>query len=386
MTTETKKKTPRKLKKKHKIIIGIILLLVGIRLVLPYFITKKVNEILAKNIEPYKGHIYDIDLSLYRGAYRICDMKVDLIDENGKNPFVYAPHIDLSIQWKSLFKGSLVGEVVMESPEINFKLAPKGEKMQTGEEADWVQLVKDLMPIEINRFAIKDGQVGFFYLDGKAANFNVEFENFDLEVKNIRNVEEKDKALPSTVVATANAPGYGGAFNLTAEAMLLKEMPDFNYNMKFESAELKSMNEIFRYMTGGMDFERGKLNMYSEMAMKDGTYKGYLKPILLDAKIFKWKEEDRSFKNGVKELLAEGVQEIFENHKKDQSATRVPIEGTVKGPQRHIWPVIVAAFTNAYVKAFQFQLDNSIDYKNAFKDDENKDKKEDKKDKERKKK
>jgi hypothetical protein len=183
-------------------------------------------------------------------------------------------------------------------------------------------------------------------------------------------VDESDKALPSTVVATATAPDYGGNFNLEAQAYFLKAIPDFNYNMKFEDATLKSINELFRYMTGGMDFEEGKLNMYSEMAMKDGHYKGYFKPLFLDAKIFKWKEEDRSFKNGVKELLSEGVQEIFENHKKDQTATRVPIEGNVDGTKTKIWPVIVSAFTNAYIEAFKFELDNTIDFKSAFRKDE----------------
>jgi len=355
----------KNLSKKTKIVLAILLVLVAVRLVLPYFITKHLNKVLAKNIAPYKGHIYDVDLSLYRGAYRICDLRVDLVDEQGKRPFLHAPHMDLSIEWKSLWKGSLVGEVVIESPEINFKLAQKGSQMGKG--ADWVQLVKDFMPVEINRFAVQDGRVAFIYLDGQEAGFNVDFERFQLEVRNIRNVEEEDKALPSPVVATASAPGNGGQFSFTADANFLKLTPDFNYNAKFENAELKGINEIFRYLSSGMDFESGKLSLYSEMAMKDGKYRGYLKPILIDAKIFKRKEEDRSFGQGVKELLAEGVQELFENHKKDQTASRVPIEGSVDSKANtDIWQTILSALSNAYIRAFKFQLDNTIDYVNVF--------------------
>jgi hypothetical protein len=102
--------------------------------------------------------------------------------------------------------------------------------------------------------------------------------------------------------------------------------------------------------------------MYSEMAMKDGRYQGYFKPILMDAKIFKWKEKDRSLGDGIKEFFSEGIQEMFENHKQDQTATRVPIEGTVAAGQADIWKTITSAFVNAYIEAFRFQLDHTIDF------------------------
>ncbi|MBK9012691.1 MAG: hypothetical protein IPM82_00610 [Saprospiraceae bacterium] len=86
-----------KLKKKHKIIFAIVLVLVAVRLAMPYFIVKYVNKAMANNIAPYKGSIYDVDLSLLRGAYRICDMKVDMVDEHGKKPFFMLPA--LTCRW-----------------------------------------------------------------------------------------------------------------------------------------------------------------------------------------------------------------------------------------------------------------------------------------------
>jgi Domain of Unknown Function (DUF748) len=302
-------------------------------------------------------------------------MKIDKVNENGKAPFVHAPHIDLSIEWKSLLKGSLVGEVVLEEPRINFKLSKQGS--QTGEGVDWVKLVEDLMPTQINRFAVENGTVAFNYIDGKAPDFNIDFKDFELEVTNIRNVEEKEVALPSSVMATANAPGYGGLFKFDGKAMFLKNIPDFDFNAKFENGELKGINEVFRYYSGGMDFEKGKLSMYSEMAMKDGSYKGYFKPILIDATIFNRKEEDRSFGEGAKELFAEGVQELFENHKKDQTAFRVPIQGKIEASRTSsVWKTIISAFSNAYIRAFQFKLDDTINFKSvAKKEGEKKEKK-----------
>ncbi len=64
------KKTIRK--KKWWLIIGIpvIVLLVGCRIVLPYVLLRVVNKEL-NTITGYKGHVDDIDVALFRGAYII---------------------------------------------------------------------------------------------------------------------------------------------------------------------------------------------------------------------------------------------------------------------------------------------------------------------------
>ncbi|MBK9012692.1 MAG: hypothetical protein IPM82_00615 [Saprospiraceae bacterium] len=136
--------------------------------------------------------------------------------------------------------------------------------------------------------------MNFSYSDGVTPDYDMDFERFYIEINNMRNVEDDNNPLPSPIVATADSPGYGGKFVFTADAMFLKKIPDFNYNARFENAKLTTFNEVFKYYTG-MDFEAGSVSVYSEMAMKDGNYVGYLKPILKDAKIFKLKEEDRSF-------------------------------------------------------------------------------------------
>ena len=52
----------------------IVLLVVG-RLMLPYFVTKYVNQVLA-DIDGYEGSISDVDIHLSRGAYSIHDLKL----------------------------------------------------------------------------------------------------------------------------------------------------------------------------------------------------------------------------------------------------------------------------------------------------------------------
>ena len=88
----------------------IIVVLIIIRLILPYVVLHYVNKSLA-SMEGYYGHVNDVDLSLYRGAYKIKDIYINKVDKQEKQvPFFSAQLIDLSVEWKALLHGSLAGE------------------------------------------------------------------------------------------------------------------------------------------------------------------------------------------------------------------------------------------------------------------------------------
>ena len=66
-----------KRKKATYIVVVIILLLVIVRLLLPTIVKRYVNNTLQE-IPGYWGHVEDIDINLYRGAYVIHQLKLDL--------------------------------------------------------------------------------------------------------------------------------------------------------------------------------------------------------------------------------------------------------------------------------------------------------------------
>src|SRR4249919_1011031 len=93
------KKHPKNRRRKWIIIGSIVLLLVIVRLVMPYFVLKYVNKTLAKS-KTYPGHVQDIDIALFRGAYVINDIRIDKRDTITGNvdtiPFFLSKAIDLS--------------------------------------------------------------------------------------------------------------------------------------------------------------------------------------------------------------------------------------------------------------------------------------------------
>jgi hypothetical protein len=351
-------------KKSVKILIAVVVLLVIARLVLPYFVLRYVNKVMA-DMDGYTGHVSDIDIALYRGAYQIDDINIRKVNGKIEEPFLLIPKMDLSVQWKSLFRGKLVGEVTCYRPEINFAFSEDENASQTGTEHDWTQTVKDLMPMEINKFMVVDGKIDLTNVVSQPST-DLSMHNFQLIISNIRNVEDKADKMPSPLVASGDIQGYGGTLNVDANLQLLKKTPDFEYNLKMEDLSLVELNPLAKRY-GGVDFEKGTLDLVSELKMEDGVIQGYLKPLTHNMKIFEWHEGDnRTITGFIRELLAEGANQILENKYKDQVATRVPLQGTVEDIKTDFWPILIGVLRNAYVSALTDTFDNTLSVKEAW--------------------
>ena len=109
------------MKARYKILIGVIILLIVIRLILPYVVLHYANRTLA-SMKGYYGHIENIELSIYRGAYILHHIYLDKIDSssNKQTHFFRSRTIDLSVEWRALFHGSIVGKLGFDSTELAF--------------------------------------------------------------------------------------------------------------------------------------------------------------------------------------------------------------------------------------------------------------------------
>lgn len=99
---------------------GVVVLLVALHFALPYLVRDYLNDKLA-DMGDYRGQITDVDLALWRGAYKINGLKIVKVDGKVPVPFVDAPLIDLSVSWHSLwYDHAVVAQVQFLNPEINF--------------------------------------------------------------------------------------------------------------------------------------------------------------------------------------------------------------------------------------------------------------------------
>jgi len=112
------KKFLQHVKLPYLIVAIVIAAVLVIRLALPGIVKNYVNKKL-NDLPGYTGHVDDIDISLLRGAYVIKGLLLKKKTDPAKYPFLAIHRTDLSIEWKAIFKGRLVGEVIMDEPVIH---------------------------------------------------------------------------------------------------------------------------------------------------------------------------------------------------------------------------------------------------------------------------
>ncbi len=184
-----------------QIIIALLLLLITIRIALPYIVKDYVNKTLDE-IPGYNGIVKDIDMNLWRGAYEIEDVSLVKTGGNVPVPFFSAKKIYFSIQWGALFDGSVVGEIALESPKLNFVSGPSEKESQSSVDNSWTDKVKELFPLRINRFEIKNGEIHFrnFYSNPKV---DIHIDNLKAIAENLTNSKDLSKTLMASINASA---------------------------------------------------------------------------------------------------------------------------------------------------------------------------------------
>lgn len=349
------------MKKRYWIPLLVLILVMVFWLILPTLIENKINGVLA-DIEGYRGSITNVDLNLFQGAYSVDSLVVDKIDSNDRYPFVVVDQINLTLDWGALFKGSIVGDVELLSPNVHLMAETPIFTAQYGDDVDWRKHFQELMTIQINTFTVRDGNV--HYMDmGAEPVVDLPISNIELEILNITNVEESAKDLPSRIRMTAVSIG-GGEINLEAAANFLSEIPDMDLSFEFEHVNLPDLNDFFEAYAA-IDIEEGEFSLYSEFAVDGGFIEGYLQPIILDLEIIDLSDEDHDFFSAAWEVIVGGVSQIFRNQSEDQLATRVPISGEIEDPEAGVYTTIWNVVLNAFVESFSQSVEGLVDFEDV---------------------
>ena len=259
--------------------IAVIAILIIARLLLPVFVKKYVNNVLA-DIPGYYGHVEGIDISLIRGAYVIHDLYLNKVNAGSEVPFLNFEKTDISIEWKSLLKGKVVSEITMTHPEVIYVFEDQKEGVAEDPDIDdWTKALTDLVPIDINNLEIVGGKVAFVEVTAEPT-IDLHMNEVNLQATNLRNIVQEDRTLPSDLHATAVSIG-NGKFTLNGKMNLVKPIPDVDIGFSLEDASITALNDFTNHYAG-IDFASGNFNIFSEIAIADGYLKGYVKlPCLL---------------------------------------------------------------------------------------------------------
>ncbi len=338
--------------KKIVAIILLILVVGGVVYVHTYFKSWLLNYVngVLNDMGGYHGHVADIEIDLYRGAYQL--KHVTIVKKSGKvqEPFVRIADADFSVEWKALLHKRVVAQITFLDPQINFDVAPADK--QYGNGVDWTERVKQLAPIDINSIKIENGNLN--YKDfSTTPKVDVFIHHINGDVQNLRNVEAKGNKLPSPIHMEGSTIG-NGHIAIDGTMNILKQTPDMNLKLAMDKVNLPALNS-YSEAYADFDFKSGSFSTYAELKVINNKVSGYIKPIATDLTVDVLKSSNPI--EVVWRAAVAAVLQVFTNLPHDQFATRVDLDGSLDKIDTDTWSAIFGIFRNAFIQAMSKGFD-----------------------------
>lgn len=338
------------------IILGFIAILIVARLILPYVVKSYVNDTLA-TMEGYHGHVDDITISLWRGAYGIVSLNIEKTDAKIPVPFISVAMIDLSIEWPAIFHGSLVGAVTFNDMKVNFVEGATKKESQNGADANFLVPLKKLFPFQFNKFDVNNGEIHFQNLNAKPP-VDIHVDELQIHAVNLTNSEHLSKTLVATIDATGKAM-HVGALQGHLEIDPYAEKPLFKLAFQLTGMQLKLLNDFF-HSYAYCDVDRGTFQFATELSASHGKFDGYVKPLFHDMHVLPIVKGNSNPLKVVWEVVIEGVAWLFTNKATDELGAKIPISGTFEKPSYNIFSILGGVFVNAFITALHPGIDGAL--------------------------
>ena len=347
------------------VVIGVLVVIgIAARLAAPTLVKRYVNHSLA-DMGEYRGTVSGVDLHLLAGGYVLRDLTIVKTDSVHETPFATMPTMDLTLQWRALFRGQAVAEVVMHDPVLNLVQGPSTEEQQLGTGVNWPQEIRDLAPFKLNMVEARNGLVTF-RAPGISTNDSLTIRDFQMRLRNLTNVQ--DVAEPAFAEIDVRGGIMGNApLMLTGRIDPNEQAPTFDIDLSIEGARLVDVNPWLREFLK-VDAEDGVFSMYSELAAFEGKFEGYVRPILENPKFTDANEDEKGPIRKVWEGLVNVAAKILENKQEQQVATQIPLRGELQDPKVDVLTTIVNLLRNAFVAGFAHSFEGSISLRNVESD------------------
>jgi Domain of Unknown Function (DUF748) len=333
------------------------LLLAG-RLALPFVVQRLMNDRLGR-IPGYTGHVDDVDLHLWRGAYSLHGVGIFRQNARVREPFFLAKDIDFSIAWRELWRRKIVSVVHIDHGQLNFVKGPSAEESQTDLDHRWQDVIQDIFPIDITHLEIVDGLLR--YVDTtRQPEVNVFVTHMRATAIGLRNRpgEGDSGEFPAEITIEGDSLG-AGQLKLYLAAEPLAVEPHFHLSLKLDKVNLPALNQSLRAYAN-VDVGRGTFRLVAEMAGRDGGFQGYVKPFFEDVDFHNIEDKDKGIGSRIWEHIVAGLAWLVKNKQRDQVATRIPFEGKFGDTKVGLFATITNLFRHGFIRAFNPTVEGSV--------------------------
>lgn len=352
----------------YALVVTIVLLII-FRAAAPYAVQYYVNQQLEQT-QGITGHVGDVDLYLYRGAYAIDDIEIYAVDAtSAPKPLLAIQTLDFSLAWSALLKGNLVTNMAFTRPEIViYDKDPSSaeQNQQVKDETTWIGLANDLVLFSIDTLLIENGKVTLVNAtnDGDKPTY---IANINAEVKNITNAQNLSKTLVTSLNVEGDLMGEA-ALILNGKLDPFSDEANFDFNVEVQRFSVKNLETVFKVYTP-FDIEAGGIDGAMELAANNNNLNGYVKAGVHDLSVFSWREDIEKDDDGLFTAIFEGsidlLSSLLENDESKLVAARVPIDGQLDNADVSTFEAVVSVLKNAFFEAFKMKVDNVISFEDT---------------------
>lgn len=352
----------RTLRYSFLVAVVIALLLIILHLLLPWLVRDYLNDQLAE-MGDYRGHIEDVDLTWWKGAYRVKGLDITKTDGDVQVPFLAVPRMDIHVRMRTLWQeGVLIGEVDIHQPELNFVDGETEQQKQTGEGVDWRAQLEQLVPVQLNEVRIRQGTVSFRNFSSDPP-VNISVSDVQLIVRNLTNAPDAQGQRSASMEGTASFLEHAPV-EASARFDPLGRVDNADMQLRVLGLDLTRIND-FAAVYGKFDFHAGEGDLTMEIEVRDRQLDGYVKPLMRNVDVFDMdqdvRDEDKGFFRGLWEAIVHGGQEVLQNQQKDQFATRIELSGSLDNAEMSAFQAFLAILRNAFVEAFTPRFEDALD-------------------------
>lgn len=346
-------------RRKLAIGIGIVLVvLVGIRILLPEIIKKQLNDFLADFSEVYVFHVADVDLSILRGAYRFegVDGRLKKLDRE----FFKAEHIDVSVSWRDIFSGHLRTDILGQG--VEFKGTPEflqALKEQTeASKKDAQKLGDKVFPLHISRIDLRNSKATFADIGGIPEELQLRLTNVDGRVSNVTATEKEPNSL-----INLRAVIQDSATGIIVGEVDQKQVPaEYLFSFELKQFDLTSLNPFLKRRVP-LSFEKGKADIYAEVKGENNNVYGYVKPFVKDAEVMGDKGDFKGVKHWSIEVATAFSNVLLKSSREKTVATKFNFAYEAGKFQWNLGDVLGRAFEHGFGNELSPGLENKFSMK-----------------------
>jgi Domain of Unknown Function (DUF748) len=187
-------------------------------------------------------------------------------------PFFKSNRVTFSVESNALLNGTLVGEVDFLDPVMNFVRGRSRKTTQVGVDKPWLDVVKELFPLNINRFQVHNG-TGHYRDFQSRPKVDLKIDQIEMLGTNLTNSRKLSKSLVADIKLTGRA-FESAPLDLSVKLDPSTKRATFDLAAKMKTIPLTKLND-FAEAYGNFSFEKGTLAITAELAVENGKLTGY---------------------------------------------------------------------------------------------------------------